>query len=125
MLPHWLLLFGRQKATAAGRKQQRFRSSSVIGVSPCLLGNTGEAQEKRAPAVWGVAPLRDAPVCKGPSLDTGNLALTRHRGRSTVRVIPVIPNVLGGAALPRAAFASALHFEVSSWGSQCAVRRVS
>ena len=88
----------------AGRKQHRFRSRSVIGVSPCLLGNTGEAQEKRAPAVWGVAPLCAAPACEGPSPDTGNLASTRHRGRSTVRLIPVIPNVLGGADAATAIF---------------------
>jgi hypothetical protein len=45
-----------------------------------------------------VAPLCDAPVCEGHRLTRGNLASTRDRGRSSVRLIPIIPNLrqLGG-----------------------------
>jgi hypothetical protein len=119
MLPHWLLPFGRQKATALSVK---FRNRSE-----CVFAG----QHRRSARKKGHQRRGEWRPCARPRFARGrrltrNASLYSAPRQELCLTYPRDPQRawrIGRCHEPLSR--SALHFEVSSWGPQCAVGRVS
>ena len=67
-----------------------FGLSSVIGVSTCLLSNTGEAKKKGASGVGSGALVR-CPGLRGAIADTGNLTQLASEDAALCNLSPLSP----------------------------------